>query len=122
MYAPPLWLILLGLFLVAAASAGALYLWPWSRQRRRIVIGVAAAVLSFLLWRLVLISANGANFDIDYPLLLGLSYEDIGSGIMAFLFAALAFGLWSDRGERAERVVKSAALVGIAATLVDRFV
>jgi hypothetical protein len=122
MYAPPLWLIALGTLLVAGTSAGALYLRPWSRQRRRIVIGVAAAVLSFSLWRGVLISANATNFDIDYPLLLGLSYEDIGSGIMAFLFAALAFGLWSDRGERAEHVVKSAALVGAAAILVDRFV
>ncbi|MDP9281567.1 MAG: hypothetical protein M3P38_05690 [Chloroflexota bacterium] len=86
------------------------------------LIGVAAAVLSFLLWRGVLISANGANFDIDYPLLLGLSYEDIGSGIMAFVFAAIVFGLWSDRTQRAEQVVKSAALVGAAAIFVDRFV
>ena len=93
------------------------------RSSRRLGSGwCAAAVVSFLLWRGVLISANGANFDIDYPLLLGLSYEDIGSGIMAFLFAALAFGLWSDRGERAEHVVKSAALVGTAAMFVDRFV
>ncbi len=122
MYAPPPWLIVLGALLVAAASAGALYLWPWSRHRRRMLIGVAAAVLSFLLWRGVLISANGANFDIDYPLLLGLSYEDIGSGIMAFVFAAIVFGLWSDRTQRAEQVVKSAALVGAAAILVDRFV
>jgi len=83
---------------------------------------IPAAEIGSCLTHVVLISANGANFDIDYPLLLGLSYEDIGSGIIAFLFAALAFGLWSDRGERAERVVKSAALVGIAATLVDRFV
>lgn len=122
MYAPPPWLIAVGALLVALASAGALYAWPRSRQRRRIVIGAAAGVLSFLLWRGVLISANGANFDIDYPLLLGLSYEDIGSGIMAFLFAALAFGLWTDRSERAEQVVKSAALVGAAAMIVDRFV
>ena len=93
------------------------------RSSRRLGSGwCAAAVVSFLLWRGVLISANGANFDIDYPLLLGLSYEDIGSGIMAFLFAALAFGLWSDHGERAEQVVKSAALFGAAATIVDRFV
>jgi len=53
---------------------------------------------------------------------LGLSFEDIGSGVMAFLFAALAFGLVTDRAEAAQRVVTSAALVGAAAMLVDRFV
>src|SRR5260370_16473266 len=118
MYAPPPWLIAVGALLVALASAGALYAWPRSRQRRRIVIGAAAGVLSFLLWRGVLISANGANFDIDYPLLLGLSYEDIGSGIMAFLFAALAFGLWTDRSKPAEQVVKIPAPPGPPAILV----
>jgi len=53
---------------------------------------------------------------------LGLSFEDIGSGVMAFLFAGLAFGLVTDRAEAAQRVVTSAALVGAAAMLVDRFV
>jgi hypothetical protein len=69
-----------------------------------------------------LIIANGANLDVDYPLLLGLSFEDIGSGITPFLFAALAFGLGADRARPAQLVVKSAALVGGAAILVDRFV
>jgi hypothetical protein len=41
---------------------------------------------------------------------------------MAFLFAALAFGLGTDRAQPAQLVVKSAALVGDAAMLVDRFV
>ena len=99
-----------------------LYAWPPSRDRRRIVVGAAAALAAFLLWRGALIYADGANFDIDYPLLLGLSFEDIGTGVMAFLFTALAFGLVTDRSDSAQRVVTSAALVGAAAMLVDRFV
>ena len=79
-------------------------------------------MLAFLLWRGALFIADGANVDIDYPILLGLSCEDIGSGIMAFLFAALAFGLGTDRAQTAQLVVKSAALVGVAAMVVDRFV
>jgi hypothetical protein len=121
MYVPPAWLIALGAVLTAAAAAGALYAWPWSRQRRRIVVGPIAAVVAFLIWRGALIIANGANLDIDYPL-LGLSFEDIGTGVMAFLFAALAFGMGFDRAEPAQRVVTSAGLVGAAAILVDRFV
>jgi hypothetical protein len=122
MYAPPAWLITLGAILTGAAVAGALYAWPWSRQPRRIVVATFAAVIAFLIWRGALIIANGANLDVDYPLLLGLSFEDIGSGVMAFLFAALALGLGIDRAEPARRVVTSAGLVGAAAILVDRFV
>jgi urea transporter len=122
MYAPPPWLITVGAILTAVAAAGALYAWPWSRDRRRIVVATIAAVVAFLIWRGALIIANGANLDIDYPLLLGLSFEDIGTGIMAFVFAALALGLGIDRAEPARRVVTSAGLVGAAAILVDRFV
>lgn len=87
------------------------------------MVGTTAAIAAFLIWRgALIIIANGANFDVDYPVLLGLSFEDIGSGVTAFLFAALAFGLGTDRAQPAQLVVKSAALVGGAAMLVDRFV
>jgi hypothetical protein len=122
MYAPPPWLITTGAILTGLAVAGALYAWPWSRQRRRILVATVAAVAAFLVWRGALIIANGANLDIDYPVLLGLSFEDIGSGVMAFLFAALALGFGVDRAEPARNVTTSAALVGAAAILVDRFV
>ena len=122
MYAPPPSLIALGAVLTALVTSAALYAWPWSRHRRRIVTGAVASVIAFLVWRGALIIANGANLDIDYPQLLGLSFEDIGTGIMAFFFAALAFGLAIDRGEPARRVVTGAGIVGLAAMLVDRFV
>lgn len=122
MYAPAPWLITVGVILTSIAVAGALYAWPWSRQRRRIIVATIAAAAAFLVWRGALIIANGANLDVDYPLLLGLSFEDIGTGVMAFVFAALALGLGIDRAEPARRVVTSAGLVGAAAIFVDRFV
>jgi hypothetical protein len=121
-YAPPPWLIVLGAVLTGIAVAGALYAWKESRDRRRIVVATIAAVIGFLVWRGALIIANGANLDVDYPLLLGLSFEDIGSGVMAFLFTALALGLGADAAAPARRVVTSAGLAGLAAVLVDRFV
>jgi hypothetical protein len=121
-YEPPAWLIALGAILTAAAVAGALYSWRWSRQPRRIAVAAVASVLAFLIWRAALIIANGANLDIDYPLLLGLSFEDIGSGVMVFLFVALALGLGMDRAEPARRVVAAAGFAAAAAILVDRFV
>jgi len=122
MYAPPPWLITLGALLTGAAVALALYAWRWSRQRRRIAVAAIAAMIAFLVWRGALIVANGANLDIDYPVLLGLSFEDIGSGVMAFLFVALTLGLGIDRDEPARRVTTSAGLAATAAIIVDRFV
>lgn len=122
MYAPPPELIALGTILTGAAVAGALYAWTGSRERRRIVVAAFASMIGFLVWRGALIIANGANLDVDYPLLLGLSFEDIGSGVVAFLFTALALGLGADRDARARLVVTSAGLAGLAAVVVDRFV
>ncbi len=56
-----------------------------------------ARVYAFLVWRGVLISVNGGNLDVDNPLFLGLSSEDVGSGVMAFAFSAAAFGMLTDR-------------------------
>jgi len=122
MYAPPPWLIVLGAIVTGLAVAGALYAWPWSRQRRRIVVATIAAVVAFLIWRVALIIANGVNLDIDYPMLLGLSFEHIGTGVMAFMFVALGLGLGIDRAEPARRVVTSAGIAGAIAIFVDRFV
>jgi hypothetical protein len=122
LYTPPPWLIALGAVLTALAVSGAFYAWRWSRDRRRIVVAASASVVAFLVWRGALIIVNGTNLDIDYPVLLGLSFEDIGSGVLTFLFAALALGLGADRNEAARRVVMAAGLAAIAAVVVDRFV
>ena len=121
-YAPPGPLIAIGTALVGLAVAGALYAWRRSRDRRRIVIAALASMAAFIVWRMALIIANGANLDVDYDVLLGLSFEDIGSGVLAFLFTALALGLGIDRAETAERLVKTAGLSALVAMIVDRFV
>jgi hypothetical protein len=94
----------------------------WSRGRRRVVVGMAATFVAFVGWRLVLIASNGANFDVDNPLLLGLSAEDIGSGVLTFLLTALSLGLLLERAERADRVVRVALFAGLLAMATDRFV
>lgn len=122
MYAPPLWLIGLGAALTACAVAGALYAWRPSRDGRRIALAAAASAAAFVVWRAALIVSNGANLDIDYDVLLGLSFEDIGSGILSFVFTALVLGLGIDGVATAGRVVRTAGLAAIAAIVVDRFV
>jgi len=107
--------------LIAGALAGAgLAGSSWSRAHGRFAIGAGATVIGFVLWRLVLLSANATNLDVDGPV-LGLSFEDVGSGVLSFALTAVALGLGRDRGEPAGRVIGAAAIAGVLAILVDRF-
>ena len=96
--------------------------YPWSRQRGRLGTAAIATFVAWILWRLVLQLSNADNLDVDNPLLLGLSAQDVGSGVLAFLLTAVPLGLRSERDEPAHRVVATAAIAGGLAILVDRFI
>ena len=113
----------LGALLAAVVVAAALYLrYPWSRQRGRFGVAAIATFVAWILWRVVLQLSNADNLDVDNPLLLGLSAQDVGSGVLAFLLTALPMGLIIDRDGPANRVVAIAAIAGALAILVDRFI
>lgn len=101
-------------------AGGGLFAWRWSRANGRFVIGAVATTFAFVLWRLVLLSANGANLDVDGPV-FGLSFEDVGSGVLAFGLTSLALTLARDREEAAWRVTMAALIAGGLATVADRF-
>ncbi len=113
--------IVVGGLLAAAAAAAGLASWSWSRAQGRFVLGAVATFVAFVLWRLVLQSAAASSLDVDGPV-LGLSFEDVGSGVLAFTLAALGLGLGRDRDAPAHRVTIAAAIAGLLATVVDRFV
>lgn len=120
MYEPSLQDIVIA-SLVAGVLAGiGLSAWPWSRANAGFLIGGVATAVAVVLWRLVLLSANGANLDVDGPV-LGLSFEDAGSGVLAFAFTDLALSLTRDRRSPAVRVAAAAGIAGVLATLADRF-
>src|SRR2546425_1386659 len=110
--------------LLAAAIVAAVLYWryPWSRPRGRLGTAAIATFVAWILWRVVLELSGGENLDVDNPLLLGLSAQDVGSGVLAFLFTALPIGLVRDRDEPAHHVVATAAIAGALAILVDRFI
>jgi len=110
--------------LLAAVIVAAVLYWrsPWSRPRGRFGTAAIATFVAWILWRVVLQLSNGDNLDVDNPLLLGLSAQDVGSGVLAFLLTALLMGLVSERGEPTHRVVATAGIAGALATLVDRFI
>lgn len=110
---------------IASVAAGVLaglglVAWPWSRAKGRFWIGGVATIVAVVLWRLVLLSANGENLDIDGPV-LGLSFEDVGSGVLAFTLSSLALVLATDRRSPAWRVAVAALIAGGLATVADRF-
>lgn len=108
--------------MIAAVVAGGMASWSWSRARRRLLVGAAAAFLAVIAWRIVLTASNGGNLDVDNPVLLGLSAEDAGSGVLTFLLTALPLGLVLDRAAPANRVVRAALIAGVVAMAADRFV
>ncbi len=113
--------ILLSAALAAAIVAIGLYVWSWSRERRRFLTGALATFVGFTAWNLVLNATDASNFNVDAPV-IGLSWADVGSGVMAMVANSLALGLLTDRGELAWRVMGAAALAGVLAMLVDLFV
>ena len=113
----------LGALLAAIIVAGALFWrYPWSRQRGRFGVAAIATFVAWILWRVVLQLSNADNLDVDNPLLVGLSAQDVGSGVLAFVLTAVPMGLIIERDEPANRVVAIAAIAGALAILVDRFI
>ena len=105
--------VVLSLALLAA-------LWPWARRPRRLTtIGLATAV-GIVAWNAALNLGNATGFNVDSPV-LGLSLQDVGSGVAAFATTALALGLLTDRAQPAGRVVGASAIVGLVTVIVDLF-
>jgi hypothetical protein len=102
-------------------AAGALALWPWARRGRRAGLGGLTTAVGFMAWNFVLNATDARGFDVDAPL-IGLSWADVGSGVLAFTATALVLGLVTERDEPAGRVVRAAAIAGAVAILLDLFV
>ncbi|HLM50839.1 MAG TPA: hypothetical protein VK279_09855 [Solirubrobacteraceae bacterium] len=103
----------------ALLSGAALYALPWARQRGRFAVGAASTFVGCVAWNLVLSENDAASLDIDAPV-IPFSWQDVGSGVATFLFAALTLSVL-DRREPAGQVVGAAVLAGLVATVFDLF-
>ena len=86
---------------------------------RWLIAGVATA-LGWIAWNLLLNETDASGFDVDAPVVMA-SWQDAGSGVLAFMVAALALTAYEPK-ETALRIVGSAALAGIVAFVFDIFV
>ena len=111
---------------VSAVVAGvlvavALAAWHWGRKRGRFAVAGVATVVGWIAWHLLLNATHATGFDVDAPV-IGLSWEDVGSGVIALFATVLVLGLVTDRREAAVRVVGAACIAGVIAMLLDLFV
>jgi hypothetical protein len=102
-------------------AAAALAAWPWARRRGRFAIAGITTLASWIGWHLLLNATHATGFDVDAPI-IRLSWEDVGSGVVALFTTVLVLGLVTDRREAAVRVVGAAAIAGLIAMILDLFV
>jgi hypothetical protein len=104
-----------------ALSLGVLAaVFPWARNPRRLVAIAIATALGIVAWNVALNIGNATGFNVDSAF-LGLSLQDVGSGVLAFATTALVLGLVTDRSEPAGRIVGTSAIVGLVTMVVDLF-
>ena len=104
-----------------ALAATALAAWPWARARRRFVVAGTTTFVSWIAWHLLLNATGAVGFDVDAPL-IRVSWEDVGSGVLALFVTVVVFGLGTERRELAGRVGGAAAIAGLVAMVLDVFV
>lgn len=102
-------------------AAAVLAAWPWARRRGAFAIAGVATALGMMAWNGVLHITDTASLNVDAPV-IGLSWQDAGSGVCACAATALALGFGTLRAEPARRVVGVAAIAGLVAMVFDIFV
>ena len=94
-------------------------LFPWARDVRVLVLIGLACAIGIIVWNVGLNVANAAALNVDSAV-LGLSVQDVGSAVLAFVatLVALLLGL---PGQPRGRKLSAAAIVGLATLIIDRF-
>src|ERR1051325_8669545 len=75
--------VVLSLLVVAAV-------WSWTRQLRILLSIGLSVVIGIVIWNTLLNVTNAQSLNVDSSI-LGLSVQDIGSGVGAFLVTLLGF-------------------------------
>ena len=102
-------------------TAAALAVWPWARTRGRFAVAGLATLVGWIVWHLVLNVTRAHGFDVDAPI-IRVSWEDVGSGVLAFFATALVLGLITEHKEPASCVVSAATIATLVAMTIDVFV
>jgi hypothetical protein len=91
---------------------------PWTRRLRTLITIGLATTLGILIWNTLLNVTNATFLNVDSRL-LGLSAQDVGSGVGAFLITALVLQFVTHKAEPAGHILAASAIVGLVTVLVD---
>ena len=94
-------------------------IWPRLRDVRQLVAIEVATIAGIVVWNFALDATNASSLNIDTAL-LGLSVQDLGSGVLAGLATLLTL-LAIVKIAPVSRAVGIAAIVAAVTILVDRF-
>ena len=94
--------------------------WPWTRQLKTLLSIALSAIIGIVIWNTVLNVTNAQSLNVDSPI-LGLSAQDIGSGVGAFLVTLLVLRFATGRTEPLNRVLAVSGTVGLLTIVVDLF-
>ncbi len=95
-------------------------LWPWTRQLKILITIAVTTTVGIAIWNTALNVANASSLNVDSPI-LGLSAQDVGSGVAAFLITLVGLFFVSQRRESLRQIVSASGLVGLLTILVDLF-
>lgn len=95
-------------------------LWSWARQPRLLVTIGLTTTFGIVLWNTVLNLTNASALNVDSSF-LGLSAQDVGSGVGAFLVTLVVLRFITDPTAPLSRVLSASGIVGLVTILVDLF-
>jgi len=95
------------------------FVWPRIQDARHLGFIALACALGILVWNVGLNVTNAGGLNVDSAL-LGLSVQDVGSGVLASIATLLALTA-IDGGAATSRRVSISAVVGLLTIVVDRF-
>ena len=108
--------VIIASVVVSLAVLAAMF--PWVRSARTLITIALSTTIGIVIWNTLLNVTNATSLNVDSPL-LGLSVQDVGSGVGAFLVAALVLRFVTHKSEPAARILAAAAVVGVVTVLVD---
>jgi len=91
----------------------------WTRQVRRLALITVACAVGIIVWNVALNVTNAGALNVD-KYVFGLSAQDIGSAVLAFVVVLLTLVV-ADRGQPRSHVLGASAIVGLVTLVVDRF-
>jgi hypothetical protein len=110
--------VIVGSVVLSLAVIAALL--PWARQARTLITIALTIMVGIIIWNTLLNLTNATFLNVDSAV-LGLSAQDVGSGVGAFLVTGLVLRFITDRNASVGRVLGVSTVVGLVTIAVDLF-